>query len=44
MMVVFDPNGIRLGEYGIPKVVTTDAYPVTQDERLVMVSAPNLAR
>jgi hypothetical protein len=36
-LVVFDPNGIRLGEFGIPKAATTDAYPETQGERLVRV-------
>lgn len=41
-MVVFDPKGIRLGEFGIPTTATTDAHPVTQDERQVRASDPEL--
>lgn len=34
-MVFFDANGIRLGEFGIPKSATTDAYPMTREDRPV---------
>jgi hypothetical protein len=43
-LVVFDPNGIRLGEFGIPKAATPDAYPVPQGERLVTATDPELGR
>ncbi|NJS38854.1 MAG: hypothetical protein HC783_07365 [Rhodobacteraceae bacterium] len=35
-VVFFDPNGIRLGYFGIPKALTDEAYPLAPDERLVM--------
>lgn len=34
-VVFFDPNGVRLGYFGIPQAVTDEAYPLSTDERLV---------
>lgn len=31
----FNPNGIQLGDFGIPKAATNDDYPLTDDQRLV---------
>ncbi len=34
-LVFFDPDSIRLGDFGIPKAATTEGYPLTEDVRLV---------
>ncbi len=34
-VVFFDPSGVRLGYFGIPKAVTDKAYPLPSGERLV---------
>ena len=31
----FNPNGIQLGDFGIPKAATNSDYPLTDDQRLV---------
>lgn len=31
----FNPNGIQLGDFGIPKAATNGGYPLTDDQRLV---------
>jgi hypothetical protein len=38
-VVFFDPTGIRLGDFGIPKAVTDEGYPLATDERLVLAGA-----
>lgn len=40
-VAIFNPNGIRLGFFGIPRVVTNDNFPTNEDEVVVSVTDPN---
>lgn len=40
----FDPNGIQLGDFGIPGAATNDASPLADDQRLVSVANPEFGR
>lgn len=37
-VVFFDPDGIRLGDFGIPEAATDADYPLAEDERQVTVA------
>lgn len=41
-MTFFDPNGIQLGDFGIPTTATIEGYPLMDGERLVSASDSEL--
>lgn len=41
-VIFFDPNGIRLGEFGIPSAATNDDYPLEDGQRLISITDPVL--
>lgn len=41
-VVIFNPDGIRLGDFGIPKNLTNDNFQVKENEKLISVTRENL--
>ncbi|WP_171181961.1 hypothetical protein [Ruegeria sp. HKCCD8929] len=42
-VIIFNPNGIRLGDFGIPNVPTNDGFQLDDNERLVSATSKNHA-
>lgn len=40
-LIIFEPGGIRPGDFGIPKTTTNNAYPAQKNERVVSVARPD---
>lgn len=41
-VIIFDPAGLRLGDFGIPDVATNGDYPLGDDQRLISAASPGL--